>query len=247
LDQKFWIKLYKRKITVCREEKMLTQQKLWESIRIANLYDTLDEMGYPNQCIDLGIKPLFPQLRMAGVAVTVRGARTPYTVEELKSHKEKIDFEDLLPYIFPGTVVVVDGGGEKLSGKFGEMTSWALQQRGAKGIVIDGYIRDYPGLKEILLFTACARGTSPIESDKRWAIQEINAPIGMPGTLTNLVRVTPGDWILGGSDGVIVVPKEIAAIVLTKALDIETREEGMRQDLAAGVDFKLAYTKWGRS
>ena len=228
-------------------ENIVDQQKKWESIRIANLYDTLDELGYPNQCIDLTIKPLITGSQVAGMAVTVRGARTPFTAEELKEHKKKIDFEHLLPLIYPGSIVVVDGGGDKLAGKFGEMTSWALQQRGATGIIVDGYIRDYPGLFEIPGFTACARGTSPIESDKRWAIHELNIPIGLPGTLTSYVRVAPGDWIIGGSDGVIVVPKEIATIVLEKALDIEEREEGMRRDLAKGISFEEAYKTWERA
>ncbi len=228
-------------------DKMLDLQKQWERIRVANLFDTLDEMGYPNQCIDLSIKPLFPDQRLAGRAVTVRGARTPYSREELKRHKEKIDFEHLLPLIYPGAIVIVDGGGEPVTGKFGEMTSWALQHGGAKGIVIDGFIRDYLGLKEIPAFAVCSRGTSPIESDGRWAIHELNVPIGMPGTLTSQVRVKPGDWIIGGPDGVIVVPDEIAADALRRASDIETREEGMRKDLARGIDFATAFAKWGRA
>ena len=36
----------------------------------------------------------------------------------------------------PGCVVVIETGGEPHTGKFGEMTSWAIQQRGAKGIVL---------------------------------------------------------------------------------------------------------------
>jgi regulator of RNase E activity RraA len=222
-------------------------QKQWERIRVANLFDVLDKLGYPNQCIDLAIKPLFPGQKLAGRAVTVRGARSPYSAEELKKHKERIDFEHLLPLIQPGAVVIVDGAGEPMSGKFGEMTSWALQQRGAKGIVVDGFIRDYLGLQEIPAFTVCCRGTSPIESDGRWAIHELNVPIGVPGTLTSQVRVKAGDWIIGEADGVIVLPQEIADEALLLAIDIETREEGMRGDLSRGMDFQKAYTKWGRA
>ena len=50
-------------------------QARWDQIRIANLYDTLDKMGYPNQCLDLSIRPLFPHQHLAGVAVTSRGGR----------------------------------------------------------------------------------------------------------------------------------------------------------------------------
>ena len=48
----------------------------------------------------------------------------------------------------------------------------------------------------------------------------------MPGTMTSQVRVDPGDWIIGGPDGVIVVPQDIAMDVLVAAEDVERREQG---------------------
>ena len=235
-----------------QQPSILDLQARWDKIRIANLYDTLDAMGYGDQCIDLGIRPLFPHQHLAGVAVTMRGTRDPRTEEEKKADFEKAkaagkEKERPGEVIFPGCVVVVDGGGEPFTGKFGEMTSWSLQQKGAKGIVIDGYIRDLLGLEVIPDYTVCARGTSPIESNKRWSIIDTNVTIAMPGTLTSQVPVHPGDWIVGGPDGVIVVPQEIAMEVLEKAEEIEGREQGMREDMAAGMSFKEAYEKWGRA
>jgi len=52
------------------------------------------------------------------------------------------------------------------------------------------------------------------------------------------VRVNPGDFIVGDSDSVLVVPKEIAVEVLLKAEDIWAREEGSRKDFAAGMSFE---------
>jgi regulator of RNase E activity RraA len=232
-------------------ETILALQKRWERIRVANLYDTLDKMGCYNQCLDLGIRPLFPQRRLAGMAVTVRGVRDPLDYRILQEQGKEAPpaqtTASLNSQLFPGAVVVVDGGGETLTGKFGEMTSWNLKQRGAKGIVIDGYIRDWLGLEVIPDYTPCARGTSPIESARRWHIIAVNLPIAMPGTLTSQVPVNPGDWVVAETDGVIIVPQEIAAEALVKAEEIESREEGMRQDLAAGMSFEDAYQKWGRA
>jgi hypothetical protein len=59
-------------------------------------------------------------------------------------------FGKLRESLYPGCVVVVESGGEQYAGKFGEMTSWALKQGGAHGIVIDSYIRDWLG---VLKFT----------------------------------------------------------------------------------------------
>jgi 4-hydroxy-4-methyl-2-oxoglutarate aldolase len=227
---------------------VLDLQARWDKIRIANLYDTLDKMGYPNQCLDLGIRPLFPKQHLAGKAVTARGARDMRTRGEMQSDKkDTATFVSVGNLVFPGAVVVVDGGGERWTGKFGEMTSWRLKQKGAKGVVMDGFIRDRLGLEVIPDYTVCARGTSPVESAKRWRIQATNVSIAMPGTLTSQVRVDPGEWIVGGPDGVIVVPQEIAMEALVKAEEIEQREQGMRTDLLAGMSFEDAYKKWGRA
>jgi len=231
-----------------KQPSILELQARWDKIRIANLYDVLDSMGYPNQCLDLGIRPLFPEQHLAGVAVTARGSRDPRTSKDFKKEDEEGNyFQQLKEKVFPGAVIVVETGGEPHTGKFGEMMSWAIKQRGARGIVMDGYIRDYLGLKAIPDYTVCARGTSPIESAKRWRINAVNIPIAMPGTLTSQVRVDPGDWVVGGPDGVIIVPQEIAMDVLVRAEEIERREQGMREDLARGMSFEDAYAKWGRA
>jgi 4-hydroxy-4-methyl-2-oxoglutarate aldolase len=224
---------------------VLELQARWNKIRAANLYDALDAMGYPNQCLDLAIKPLFPKQHLAGVAVTARGGRDPRLPEEMPPGESS--FATLTELVFPGAVVVVDCGGEPHSGKFGEMTSWQLKQHGARGFVTNSYIRDYLGLEVIPDYTVCAPGTSPVESSKRWRIHATNISIAMPGTLTSQVRVGPGDWIVGEADGVIVVPQEIAVEALIRAEEIEAKEQGMREDLAAGMSFDDAFKKWGRA
>ena len=223
-------------------------QARWDQIRIANLYDTLDKMGYPNQCLDLSIRPLFPHQHLAGVAVTARGGRyVPAEGDAEKYGKGENYFQLLRDAVFPGSVVVLETGGEPHTGKFGEMTSWGIQQGGARGIVLDGHIRDLLGLEVIPNYTVCAKGTSPVESAKRWTMNAVNVPIAIPGTLTSNVRIEPGDWIVGGPDGVIVVPQAIAMEALEKAEEIEGREQGMREDLAAGMSFEDAFKRWDRA
>jgi regulator of RNase E activity RraA len=228
---------------------VLELQARWDKIRIANLYDTLDKMGYPNQCLDLGIRPLFPHQHLAGKVITARGSRSARIEQEHEQEQEEGTnyFKVLYDTVYPGSVVVLETGGEPHCGKFGEMTSWGLQQSGARGIVLDSMIRDLLGLEVIPNYTVCARGTSPVESAKRWRMTAVNVPIAMPGTLTSQVAIRPDDWIVGGPDGVIVVPQEIALEALVEAEEVETREQGMREDLAAGMSFKDAFDKWGRA
>jgi len=223
-------------------------QARWDKIRVANVFDTLDSMGYGNQCLDLGIRPLFMHSHLAGQVITVRGSAYPVP------HGEEVDggwtgnyFDELRGLLYPGCAVVVECGGEPHAGKFGEITSWALKQGGAHGIVLDSFIRDWLGLEAIPNFTPCARGTSPIESSSRWRMTAVNSTIGMPGTTTSRVRVDPGDWIIGEADGVVVVPKAIAMETLVKAEDLERREQGMREDVSAGMSFDDAHKKWGRA
>jgi len=221
----------------------------FNNVRIANLYDALDSLDYPNQCLDLGLKPLFKGQRGAGRALTVHGRRAPFSHEEVKEHESRVNYHTVRNLVQPGCFVVIDGGGEPFAGKFGEMTSWGLQQKGAVGILVDGYIRDFRGLVELREktdFTVCARGTSPIEGRRRWSVDSADVVIAMPGTLTSQVRVAPGDWIVAGADGTLVVPDEISLKVLEITEDIEQRECDMRRELANGLDFMAAAAKFLR-
>jgi len=230
-----------------QEQSIVELQARWDKLRAANVYDVLDRMGYPNQCVDLGIKPLFPHRHLAGQVITVRGSAYPVARGEKGDEWVGDYFEKLRQLIYPGCVVVIDSGGEMHAGKFGEMTSWALQQAGARGIVVDTYIRDWLGLEVIPNYTACARGTTPIESSQRWRIDAVNVTIGLPGTLTSRVRVQPGDWLVAEADGIIVIPQSIASDTLIKAEAMEASEQGMRDDIAKGMSFDDAFNKWGRA
>jgi 4-hydroxy-4-methyl-2-oxoglutarate aldolase len=230
-----------------QEQSVVELQARWDKLRSANVYDVLDRMGYPNQCVDLGIRPLFPHRHLAGQVITVRGSAYPVARGEKGDEWVGDYFEKLRQLVYPGSVVVIDSGGETHAGKFGEMTSWALQQAGARGIVVDTYIRDWLGLEVIPNYTACARGTSPIESSQRWRIDAVNVTIGLPGTLTSRVRVQPGDWLVAEADGIIVIPQSIAPETLIKAEAMETSEQGMRDDIAKGMSFDDAFNKWGRA
>jgi regulator of RNase E activity RraA len=223
-------------------------QARWDKIRVANVFDTLDSMGLNNQCLDLGIRPLFPHTHLAGQVITVRGSAYPVERGDNTDSGWTGDyFDQLRGLLYPGCAVVVECGGEPHAGKFGEITSWALKQGGAHGIVLDSFIRDWLGLEAIPNYTPCARGTSPIESASRWRMTAVNVTIGMPGTTTSRVRVDPGDWIIGEADGVVVVPQAIALEALVRAEDLEAREQGMREDISAGMAYDDAFKKWGRA
>jgi len=217
----------------------------FRKIRSANVYDVLDRMGYPFQTLNLDIKPLKEEMKIAGVAFTVQGHRYPEKIDE---EVNKSSFERVYQAVFDGCVVVVnpEKGSEGL-GCFGEMTSWCLKQHGARGILIDGGIRDRMGLLEIPDWPVFVRYTSHIESNGRWIIEDVQVPISVTGQLQAQVRVRPGDFIVGDCDGVVVVPQEIAEEVLVEAEKVEEAEQKSREDLAKGIPFEEVFKRYGRA
>jgi 4-hydroxy-4-methyl-2-oxoglutarate aldolase len=230
-----------------KEIPVLEMTERFNKIATATVFDTMDRMNMPNQVLDLNIRPLRDEMHIAGPAFTVRGGRDCRTGREWQP--KEMEGRNLWKEIYPGCVIVADPGlaREGGFGFFGEMTSWHLKQMGARGIVIDGGIRDRPGLLKIPEWPVFVRYTSPIESNPRWRMNEIQGPIVLTGQLVKQVRINPGDFIVGDSDSVLVVPKEVAAEVLIKAEEMWKREEGSRNDLAAGMSFEEVFKKWGRA
>jgi regulator of RNase E activity RraA len=219
----------------------------FNKIATATVFDTIDKMNMPNQVLDLNIRPLRDDMHIAGPAFTVRGGRDCRTGREWKP--KEMEGRNLSKEVYPGCVIIVDPGlaREGGFGFFGEMTSWRFKSLGVRGIVIDGGIRDRPGLLAIPEWPVFVRYTSPIESNPRWRVNEIQGPVVLTGQLVKQVRINPGDFIVGDSDSVLVVPKEVSVEVLIKAEEIWAREEGSRRDLAAGVPFDEVFKKWGRA
>ena len=217
----------------------------WEKIQVSNVYDALETFGYPYQCLDLKISALAPKMTIVGPAVTLRGHRAEKTVEEAKQTADPNHFM-VNSYMYPGCVLVIDGGGEYMSAKVGEFFAWGLKSCGARGVVVDGAVRDVDMLIEMKGFSVFASNITPFPAGKRWFYNEFNAPIAVRGSLNSQVAVTPGDWIVGGSDGVIVVPQDIMMDVLEEAEKIENYEIGLRDALNSGMPFDEARKKWER-
>ena len=218
--------------------------KRYRACAVASVYDVLDELGYPNQCLDLGIKPLVPEWRLAGPAFTVVGSREPRWGEE--HAKPALKDHGLLRSIPPGSVVVINAERDTLVGHWGEIMSITAKTRGAVGAVIDGGTRDRNGIVKIPDWAVFARYTSPVECRQRWQPQEMQVPIYMSGTLTSSVLVRPGDYLVGDADGVVVVPDQVVIRVLELTEELEVREENTRRDVVAGVPIEEVYNRYGR-
>ncbi|RRO16990.1 transferase [Saccharopolyspora rhizosphaerae] len=118
----------------------------------------------------------------------------------------------------PGDVLVVDGGGEPARALIGELIAHRAINRGVRGMIIDGAVRDVHALQEAR-FPVWAVGSSPAGPYKNGP-HRVGDDIAVGG-----VVVHRGDIVVADADGVIVVPLADAERTLVGAhavLDDET-------------------------
>jgi RraA family protein len=123
----------------------------------------------------------------------------------------------------PGDVVVVDAHGPGTNAVLGDLVATKARHRGIQGFVIDGMIRDLPGILE-LDYPIFAHGTTPIGPLHRGP-GEINYPIACGGVVVN-----PGDILVADPAGIVVVPQGIAEELVAR---LEAQREGQAAYLAA--------------
>lgn len=154
-----------------------------------------------------------PNLRLLGPACTVK----VYPGDNLMVHKA-------LDIARPGDVIVVDAGGSPMNAALGDLVATKARHRGIVGFVVDGLIRDVPGILRLGDLPVFARGITPIRPLHRGP-GEINYPISAGGIVVN-----PGDIVVGDLNGIVVVPRSVAADLL----------ERLRAQAAAEADYVAA-------
>lgn len=207
---------------------------LEEKLYTAVVSDALDELGYRNQALRESIRPLGPGDRFAGWARTIAYVDVYHVPED--PYGLEIEAVDS---ILPGEVVMVSTAGSTQNAPWGELLSTAARARGARGVVIDGLVRDVRKIQE-LGFPVFARGIKPVDSKGRGVVINYNVPIDCAGVL-----VSPGDLVFADFDGVMVVPAEALPEVIRMAADKATRENGSRAELMNGAYLRDVYAKFG--
>jgi len=178
----------------------------------ATLSDGIQGLGVLRDgCMDASMLPVDDASRMIGTACTVEtkdGDNFPIHVAIYMGK--------------PGYVLVVDGKGYMDRAYLGDLMAGASKAIGFSGIVVDGCVRDKPGLKElgIPVFAKGFMQRSPIKKDAG----KINTPIVCAG-----VQVNPGDLVVGDYDGVIVIPRDRIEEVVVAAEKKAAYEEKRRE------------------
>lgn len=140
----------------------------------------------------------------------------------------------------PGEVgVIVIENGLDVAG-LGGLMGTAAKVRGMAGIVIDGGVRDVPEVRALGL-PVYARSVVPSSSVGRYATVANGIPVKCAG-----VDVAPGDLIVAGEDGVVVVPQDRAMEVLKRAQEIDERETKMLPLIRELKELGKAVAKFNR-
>ena len=127
----------------------------------------------------------------------------------------------------PGDVVVAACTVENTDGFFGELLATSYRARGAKGLIIEGGVRDVKEISE-MQFPVFSRAISARGTVKA-SLGSVNVPIVCAG-----VAVNPGDVVVADMDGVVIVPAAVAQQAADASEAREANEADKRARLAKG-------------
>jgi regulator of RNase E activity RraA len=199
------------------------------------VHDVLREMGYDEVVLPAAIKPLVPQMRLAGPAWTVAG----HIDRTLSRHETLLAWCTLLSRAPKSHVVVCQPNNREVA-LMGELSAQTLQARGVLGFVVDGGSRD----TELVVaqgFPVFCSFLTPTDIVARWVPDRLGEPVTI-----GAVTIATGDYLLGDRDGVVAIPRAIAEDVLRKTEEVVATESEMRRALIAGMDPVAAYNKFGK-
>jgi len=185
---------------------------------VASVADAVDQItgqrGYMSH-------DMRPRVGMAFVGRATTANLKPAPPEQATAALSAKDSVAMIDAAKPGEVgIIVVEGSLDLAGMGGLMAT-AAKSRNMAGIVLDGGVRDIAEIRSLGL-PVFARSVSPGSSVGRWASVGKDIPVTCGG-----IKVTPGDIIVAGEDGVVVVPKAQEQAILKRSQEIDDRETKM--------------------
>ncbi|MEK7408504.1 MAG: RraA family protein [Acidobacteriota bacterium] len=185
---------------------------------VASVSDAVDQVTGKRGFMSHGMRPMIPG-QVVGRAVTalIRPA-PPEKATPALAVKHSVEMIDNSK---PGEVgvIVMEKGLDVAA--IGGLMGTTAKVRGMAGMILDGGVRDLAELRALDL-PVYARSVIPSTAVGRYASVARQTPVECAG-----VTVRPGDLIVAGEDGVVVVPQEKAAEVLKRAQEIDVRETKM--------------------
>jgi regulator of RNase E activity RraA len=204
--------------------------------------DVMDRLHLVHQFLPPQIRPLQQDMVVIGRAMPVLSGdvfeeRVEGTANKLSGKPFGLMLEaldDLRP-----NEIYVNTGSSPRNAMWGELMSTRARKLGARGAVVNGYVRD---TREILKlnFPTFSFGSYGQDAGPRYKVYDFRIPIEIGG-----VRVNPGDILFGDIDGVLVVPADVETEVFAKALEKARGEKVVKSELEAGSSAVAAFQKHG--
>lgn len=182
-----------------------------------------------------GLRPMNDR-RMVGVAFTLRYIPAREDLDVLGVFKDpEHPQRKAIETVGPGEVLVMDCRGHAEAASLGGILATRLARRGAAGLVTDGGVRDSPEFADLPFATYAAGPCATTNLAKHHAV-DTQVPIGCAE-----VPVYPGDVMVGDAEGVVCVPRELAAEVARDAARQEHLEEFVQQQVSGGAALPGTY------
>ncbi|QJU55172.1 RraA family protein [Herbiconiux sp. KACC 21604] len=207
------------------------------------VYDVLEGLGFPHQALAVDVKPVVPSWVLAGPAFTIKGIPDPTGDEKLRARRIEL-FAAMKETGVP-LVDVRDCSFDEQAAHYGEMNATVGASCGVIGAVVDGGSRDTRFLIE-RDFPIFCRYLTPVEALRRWSYYDWQTTVALRGALTATVTVSPGDFVFGDIDGVVIVPRDVVVEVLERTEALITEENETRGEFESGADPVQVYRKHGR-
>jgi len=201
----------------------------------ATLSSTLARRGLHNTFM-AGVRPLRPGQRMVGQAFTLRYIPSREDLDRTGAVDNLTDPQRIaVERVGPDDVLVIDARGDERAGSLGAILATRMKVRGAAGVVTDGAFRDSPAIAESGL-PAFARAAHAATNKTIHHPTDVQLPIACGG-----VAVYPGDVLVGDDEGVIIIPRHLAAEVAQEAASQEQREDFILEKVRGGASIVGVY------
>ena len=206
-----------------------TRDKL-KTISTATVATALFKRGFRTQVIQ-DVHPLSPvQPVLVGEAFTLRYMPAREDLNQLavfrdRAHPQRKAIEECPP----GAVMVMDSRKDARAASAGSILVTRLMKRGVAGVVTDGGFRDSAEIARLGFPAYHHRPSAPTNLTLHQAI-DINVPIGCGDA-----PVFPGDVILGDSDGVVVIPANLADEIAEEAYEMTAFEDFVTEQVNNGM------------
>ena len=199
------------------------------------VHDVMRAMGLRDFTLPPSLRPIMPDRPMAGPAFTILGK----VDAAADPHQTLLDWTGLLSKAPTGSIWVSQPN-DRVVAHMGELSAETLKNKGVRGCVADGLVRDVNFLLEMGFQTWCT-GFTPRDIVGWWLPAATNVAVEIGD-----VMIEPGDYMIGDRDGLIRVPKGIVEEVVGASERAIATENKVRSAILAGADPQDAYLKHGK-